>query len=320
MTSTSPQHNQENSHGVTLPGILAGIIKTLRPKQWVKNVFVLAPLFFSRSYMDPEKLGMGVLAALLFSFMAGTVYIVNDILDVEKDRHHPTKCKRPIPSGQLPVKIAWLAALLLGGCTLCGAWLWSWQVGAALTSYFVLNLAYSFRLKEVAYLDVTIISVGFVLRVIAGAVGIQVFISEWLLACTFLLTLYLGLGKRLHELRLLEAGKSKKTRPVLEKYHHNGVSFAALFIAGLTIASYTIYTLTASLPEQPLRSQQTPFSSPLLLATIPFTVFGITRFHTLIDSDAPESPTDLILKDKIFIANILLWVGLMTWIALSPIK
>ncbi len=135
--------------------------------------------------------------------------------------------------------------------------------------------------------------------------------------CTFLLTLYLGLGKRLHELKLLAQGKSKKTRPVLDHYHERSVQFAALFIAGLTIASYTIYTLTAALPQQPLRSQQTPFSSPLLLATIPFTVFGITRFHTLLSSESPESPTDQILKDRVFIINILLWIGLMAFVALS---
>lgn len=298
--------------------MIRGALKTLRPKQWVKNVFVLAPLFFSRSYLDPEKLALGLGAALLFSFMAGTVYTINDIVDVEKDRNHPTKKNRPIASGQLPERVAWLVALLLGTVTLVVAWLWAWPVGAALSTYFVLNLAYSFKLKNVAYLDVTIISVGFVLRVIAGGVAIQVFLSEWLLACTFLLTLYLGLGKRLHELRMLELGRSKKSRAVLERYHKKGVRFAALFIAGLTIASYTIYTLTAALPEQPLRSQHTPFSSPLLLATIPFTVFGITRFHSLIDSDEPDSPTDLILKDKIFLVNILLWIGLMTWVALSP--
>jgi decaprenyl-phosphate phosphoribosyltransferase len=296
-----------------------GIIKTLRPRQWVKNVFVLAPLFFSRSYMDPELLGLGLLAALLFSFMAGCVYIINDVLDVEKDRNHPTKCMRPIPSGQLPIKAAMGAAGVLGAATLCGAWLWNGQVAATLTTYFVLNLAYSIKLKHVAYLDVLIISTGFVLRVMAGALAIDVFLSEWLLLCTFLLTLYLGLGKRLHELKLLEQGKSKKTRPVLERYHKDGVSFAALFIAGLTIASYTIYTLTAALPQQPLRSQHTPFSSPWLLATIPCTVFGITRFHTLLNSESPESPTDQILKDRVFILNIFIWIGLMVFVALSHV-
>ena len=124
----------------------------------------------------------------------------------------------------------------------------------------------------------SIIATGFVLRVLAGAFAINVFISEWLIICTFLLALYLGLGKRLHEFRLMQSGRTEKSRPVLERYRGEHLDFGVLFVSGLTIAGYTIYTLTAALPDQPLRTRATPFDSPYLPATIPFAVFGITRF------------------------------------------
>jgi 4-hydroxybenzoate polyprenyltransferase len=172
-----------------------------------------------------------------------------------------------------------------------------------------MNLAYSTVLKHIPFVDVIIIATGFVLRVLAGAFAIDVYISEWLFGCTFLLSLYLGLGKRQHEMAMLKRGEASKVRKVLERYHPDHLEFAFLFVAGLTIACYTVYTLTASLPDQPLRTQNTPFASPYLPATIPFTVFGITRFYQLVNNDSPYSPTDLILKDWPFILNLVLWVG-----------
>ena len=315
---TTPRVERVERRRATASSIARGVIKTMRVRQWVKNVFVLAPLFFSGTYTEPERLALASLAALLFSLMAGTVYLINDLLDVEKDRNHPLKRRRPIASGELPPKAAAIASCAIAAVTLSVAWAIAWPVGACLTAYFAMNLAYSVSLKNVVYLDVVIIAAGFVLRVIAGAVAIQVFISEWILACTFLLTLYMALGKRLHELQLIERGEVKgSSREVLKRYREASVSFIALFVAGLTIASYTIYTLTAALPEQPLRSQHTPFSSPMLLATIPCTVFGITRFHALLHSDSLSSPTEQILHDKSFIANLVLWIGLMIYVAFT---
>ena len=208
---------------------------------------------------------------------------------------------------------AFAIGIAIGGSFLLSTW-----TGAVVAGYLVMNLAYSTRLKDIAFLDVSIIATGFVLRVLAGAFAIDVFISEWLIACTFFLALYLGLGKRDHELRLYLAGELDKSRKVLERYRAEHLDFGVLFVAGMTIAVYTIYTLTAALPEQPLRSQHTPFASPWLPLTIPFAVFGITRFYQLINKEVPESPTDLLLEDPPFIVNLLLWGVTMLVIAFGP--
>lgn len=292
-----------------------GIIKSLRPHQWVKNVFVLAPLFFSKAFLDGEKLALGLFAALLFSLTSGAVYLLNDVFDVEKDRNHPVKKNRPIASGVLPVRVATIASLVLGLGSVGIAFVIDVRFGAVLGSYLAMNFAYSAQLKHLAFIDVSIIATGFVLRVIAGALAIDVYISEWLFGCTFLLALYLGLGKRQHEKRLVTEGRADKVRKVLERYRPHHLDFAVLFVAGNTIACYTVYTLTAALPDQPLRTHATPIASPYLPATIPFVVFGITRFYQLINTDSPHSPTDLLLRDIPFIVNGLLWavvVGAVT--------
>jgi 4-hydroxybenzoate polyprenyltransferase len=321
--SQSETSSNEESRASTWR-MIRGILVTLRPHQWVKNIFVFAPLFFSKSFLNPEKAALATSAALLFCMAAGTVYLFNDLFDIEKDRKHPVKRNRPIPSGELSVPMAKAAAWALGMGTVAGAFALGTWTGVVITGYLAMNLAYSTVLKHVAFVDVTIIATGFVLRVLAGAFAIEVFVSEWLIACTFFLALYLGLGKRDHELRLLLNGEVSKSRKVLERYRAEHLDFAVLFVAGMTIAVYTIYTLTAALPEltsalpyQPLHSRPTPFSSRWLPMTIPFAVFGITRFYQLINKDSPESPTDLLLKDTSFLINIFLWGAAMLALALS---
>lgn len=310
--------------------IAVGLVKTLRPHQWVKNLFVLAPLFFSQRYDEPLRLGLGLGSAFLFCLAAGSVYLINDIFDVEEDRQHPVKKHRPIPSGELPVSVARVAAGVLsvgtiGVCALINPWL-----GLIVGGYLVMNLAYSTVLKHVAFVDVCVIALGFVLRVLAGKYGIEysgefaieIYLSEWLIGCTFLLALYLGLGKRVHELQMHVSGGEAKSRRVLEKYSARQLEFGFLFVGGLTIAAYTIYTLTAALPEltaamtmQPLRREPTPFATPYLPLTVLFVVFGIVRFFQLANEDVPQSPTDLILRDRPFIANLVLWGGTMVGFA-----
>ncbi len=321
--SQSETSSTEESR-VNLWRMARGIFVTLRPHQWVKNFFVLAPLFFSKNFMVPHQAALALSAAFLFCMAAGTVYLFNDVFDIEKDRKHPVKRRRPIPSGELPLPVAKAAAWLLGIGTVAGSFALGTWTGVVITSYLVMNLAYSTVLKNVAFLDVTIIATGFVLRVLAGAFAIDVFISEWLIACTFFLALYLGLGKRDHELRLYLNGEVKKSRKVLDRYRAEHLDFAVLFVAGLTIAVYTIYTLTAALPEiatalpyQPLRRRPTPFTSPWLPVTVIFAVFGITRFYQLINKDSPESPTDLLLRDAPFLVNIFLWAAVMLVLAFS---
>ncbi len=306
--STNPIDKQENDD-IPDRSLLKAAIISMRPQQWIKNVFVLAPAFFSMQFLQIGPLIQSLVAALLFSFGASAVYLLNDIFDIEKDRNHPVKRKRPIPCGQLPIKAAWTLCLILGIGAVGGATLIDWRFGAALGSYLTMNLAYSTVLKHVPFVDVSIIATGFVLRVLAGSFAINVLISEWLFVCTFLLALYLGLGKRQHELKLVMRGEATKVRKVLERYHPELLEFAFLFVAGITIACYTVYTLSASLPNQPLRVNATPFNSAYLPITIPFTVFGITRFYQLVNKISPDSPTDLLLKDWPFILNLVCWAG-----------
>lgn len=305
-------------HAASLGDIALGILKTLRPHQWVKNLFVLAPLFFSQQFYDVGKLVDGLAAALLFCLGSGTVYMVNDIFDVEEDRNHPVKQYRPIPSGQLPVRVARIAAGVLGAGVVACSWVIHPWLAATIGGYMVMNLAYSVALKKVAFIDVTIIATGFVLRILAGKFAAGVYLSEWLITCTFLVALYLGLGKRSHELHLYRTTDQDKTRKVLEQYAPKWLDFGMLYVAGLTIAAYTIYSLTAALPEltqamttQPLRNKPTPFAHPMLPITVLFVVFGIVRFYQLVQSDRPDSPTDLLLQDWPFVVNVIVWGAVM---------
>jgi len=313
-TTTPAAGGESTQANPDLWTMTTGLFKTLRPHQWIKNLFVLAPLFFSKSFMEPRALTLGLIGALLFCLAAGSVYLINDIFDVENDKKHPVKCKRPIPSGELPIPVARVAAVALsagtvGLCALIDPWL-----AGVVGGYVVMNLAYSMALKHIAFVDVVVIATGFVLRLLAGKFAIDVYLSEWLIGCTFLLALYLGLGKRVHELRMYESDEHAKSRKVLERYHNDYLNFAFLYVAGLTIAAYTIYTLTAALPEltqtmtfQPLRARPTPFATPYLPITVLFAVFGITRFYQLAETDSPHSPTDLILQDLPFVVNLAAW-------------
>lgn len=311
MEPTSDVGGDAPSSATSTGSMLVGILRSMRPHQWVKNAFVLAPLFFSKAFLIPEKLVVGLIAALLFSLTSSAVYLLNDVFDVEKDRNHPVKRNRPIASGVLPIGVARITSVVLGLGSVLAAFVVDVRFGAVLGSYLAMNFAYSAHLKHLAFIDVSIIATGFVLRVIAGALAIDVYISEWLFGCTFLLALFLALGKRQHELRLVTEGRAEKVRKVLERYRPDHLDFATLFVAGNTIACYTVYTLTASLPDQPLRTQMTPTASPYLPVTIPFVIFGITRFYQLINTDSPHSPTDLLLRDIPFILNGVAWTAVI---------
>ncbi len=285
------------------------VLETMRPHQWVKNLFVLAPLFFSQAFWHTEPLARGVAAAVLFSLMAGTVYLINDIADRERDRQHPTKRHRPIASGKLSVRRAKLAAWVAGFAAAVGSIALSPYFAAVVLTYLVMNLAYSKVLKSYAFVDIGIIAAGFVLRVVAGALAAGVFLSEWLLVCTFLLACFLALGKRRHEVATSEECQMKKTRKGWENYRAEQLDVGLFFVGGLTVAGYTIYALTASLPDQPLRTRYTPFSSPLLPVTIPLVMFGLARFFQLSRLKTPQSPTERMLRDWWVLAIGVVWVG-----------
>jgi 4-hydroxybenzoate polyprenyltransferase len=280
----------------------------MRPRQWVKNLFVLAPMFFSKEILILNSALLSVWTAFLFSLAAGTIYILNDILDLEHDKNHPLKSQRPIASGAVSPSIAGRAGIVIGATSLALGFLINIQVGLVLTLYMCMNFAYSKGLKNLVMIDVTIIATGFLLRVLAGAFAIDVYVSEWILICTFFLALYLGLGKRRHEWILWSQGLFQGSRNVLEKYDRQRLEFMMVFVGGITIAAYSFYTLSASLPGQPLRAASTPFHQAYLPLTVPFTVFGIARFFQLSSSESLKSPTELIIRDAPFILNLVLWV------------
>lgn len=297
--------NDMTSRQQTAPrGLLAlcsGMIWSMRPQQWVKNAFVLAPLVFARQALDFVLLGKAVAAFGLFCAISGAVYLLNDLFDLESDRAHPVKRHRPIASGRVPVNLAWVFC----GVLAVGAPIAAWQLNGALAIvtviYFVLNVAYSSKLKHVPFLDVGIIASGFLLRVQAGSFATGVRVSIWLALCTFLLALYLALGKRQHELRTLDKGSAKQRR-VLKRYRVRHVHLAMRWIGVLTALAYTAYTFSPEI------QRQFGFTWPKLALTVPFTVVGIGRFFQLAHTtEYLTSPTERMLRDRFFILNILGW-------------
>lgn len=291
-------------------GVLRGLVKTLRPHQWVKNLFVMAPMFFHKDVfvtangvpaLNLVVTGRAALATMVFCLLAGAVYTINDLVDVEADRVHPVKRNRPIASGAVPQNVARAMAAGLVVASLGLAYAINWSFAAVALVYFVENLAYSFKLKKVAFLDVALIAFGFVLRVVAGGQATAVHVSWYMLACTALLALFLGFGKRRHELALDNAGKQ---RAALEAYGPRSLN-VALVVTGLaTAVTYVAYTLD--------RDTRAFFQSDYLWLTGPFTIFGILRFLMLVSGRAgrglrAESPTQEMLRDVPFVLNLVLW-------------
>lgn len=278
--------------------MLNALIKTMRPRQWPKNIFIFAALVFDKQLFEIDAFLRTLAGFALFCLISSSVYIFNDLADVEADRQHPEKKNRPIASGKLPVSAAWVAGIAIVIMTFALAWLLSPGFEFVVVLYFVLNMAYSKWLKHIAILDVLIIAAGFVLRVHAGVTLIAVErFSPWLYIVMFLLSLFLGFGKRRAELALLAhgAGSHRKvfegyTLPLLDQY--------ILIVSGTTIVSYSLYTFSApNLPD-----------NHLMMLTIPFVVYTIFRYLYLVavkhEGGAPE---DILLSDRPFQFAMLLW-------------
>lgn len=277
------------------------LLRACRPHQWIKNLFVAAPLVFARRLDDPEAVLRTIVAVGCFCLLSSAVYLLNDIVDVDKDRAHPHKRLRPIASGAVPVHAAKIAAML---CATIALGVGTWHGGlfvAVSVGYLALNIAYSFGLKSVPFLDVAAISVGFLLRVLGGAFAIPVEASGWLLVCTALLSSLLGFGKRAHELRVAGANGGTQ-RLVLEKYQPRVLRALLLVLAVLTTLIYAAYTQSAH--------AQSFFGTRLLALTIPFVGFGIVRFIWITNgTEDAESPTDSMLRDWPFLLNLVLYVA-----------
>jgi 4-hydroxybenzoate polyprenyltransferase len=271
------------------------LIGSMRPKQWVKNCAVFAGLIFSKSFLHLGPVIESLYCFFLFSTVSGAVYILNDIIDKEKDELHPVKCKRPIASGKLDSSKALVFSLVVLVISLTLAALLDIGLFLILFAYFFLVLVYSLKLKNIVILDVIILSMGFVLRTVGGAVVIGVWISPWLILCTTLLALFLALNKRKNELLVLsdKAGQHKK---ILEHYTPELINSMLSVITSATVMSYSLYTFSAG-------------KSSYMMLTIPFVLYGIFRYQYLVMSkDSGGSPELTLFKDKPLLICILLWI------------
>ncbi|HUS33580.1 MAG TPA: decaprenyl-phosphate phosphoribosyltransferase [Kofleriaceae bacterium] len=267
------------------------LLKTIRPHQWVKNVFVAAALVFSRHLGDHVYVLRTAAAILAFCLLSGAVYAFNDVRDVEEDRQHPAKKNRPIAAGALSERAALTWAAIFATTALAGCALLSWKLMLFALAYFVQNLLYSVRLKHIAFVDVLVIANGFLLRVLAGAAAINVPASKWLLLCTALLALFFGLGKRAHELAWAKrSGGKTETRAALAGYNIPVIRVVMLVLALATSGAYLAYTLDPHTVEF--------FGTANLPYSAPFVVFGLFRFMSLaLWWPKDDSPTEAMLKD-----------------------
>jgi decaprenyl-phosphate phosphoribosyltransferase len=285
----------------TSSDVIRALFEAGRPRQWVKNLFVAAPLVFSKNLTDGREVALALAAALLFCLLSSAVYIWNDVIDVERDRAHPKKRHRPIASGRLPVNIARVAAATLAAGSLAVSLLLGWGFAYAAAGYLTINFAYSLYLKRVVYLDVLAISAGFILRVIAGALAIAVHASPYLLLCTALLSCFLGFGKRAHELKT--AGeRAHEQRPVLLGYRHEVLRAALYLTSGATLVAYVLYCRAPHTLEF--------FHTTKMVWTAPFAAFGLLRFLQIVrGTPDADSPTEAMLRDTPFLVNLMLWAA-----------
>jgi 4-hydroxybenzoate polyprenyltransferase len=271
------------------------IVRGMRPRQWIKNTFVLAGLIFAGEVLDPERAATAAVVFVGFCLASGAAYLVNDVVDAEVDRHNPRTVGRPIASGELSPSIALVGALLLTLIAFACAAIANWQTIATLAGFIALQGAYSIGLKHVLFVDVIAIAGGFVLRAYAGLIAIDVRFSVWLLLCTGLVSLLLGLGKRRAELTALGAGAQPR-RPVLDGYSVELVDELTRVVTPAVLVAYCLYAVLGA-------------ETQLMLLTAPFVLYGIFRVLYLIGqrSVMSEDPALMVWQDRPLLACIVLW-------------
>jgi 4-hydroxybenzoate polyprenyltransferase len=283
------------------------LFKSMRPHQWVKNVFIFAPMVFALRFFQWENVQNALLAFLLFSLVAGSIYLLNDCFDKEKDRLHPDKKHRPIASGALPVAVAIPAALLTLLAALTLIFLFNRYFFYIATAYIVMNVVYSSYLKKVVILDVMIIAVGFVMRVKIGGVINDTQLSTWILIITFLLAIFLGLIKRRQELikinnSQLEGNRAVETRKTLKKYNLSLLDQLISITTATTLISYIVYVVNPDIQQK--------FHTKELYITVPFVVFALFRYlYLTYVKGKGENPAEVIFSDIPFTASAILWVA-----------
>jgi 4-hydroxybenzoate polyprenyltransferase len=283
--------------------MLSAVLASLRPRQWVKNLFVFGGLIFAQQLFFPPAVWTALGAFAIFCGLSGAIYLLNDVADRDQDRLHPDKRLRPIASGRLSVPAAVAAALvLIGGGLAAAAWL-SPPFAAVALAYVVLLSAYSAWLKHIVIVDVLVVAIGFVLRAMAGALVISVAISGWLLICTILLALFLALGKRRHEVLAL-GEEAARHRPILAEYSAALLDQMIAVVTASTVTAYALYTMS---PETVAK-----FQTPLLPVTLPFVLYGIFRYlYLLYRRQLGGNPSDIVLRDRALLLNTLLWLAVV---------
>ncbi|MBD1897284.1 decaprenyl-phosphate phosphoribosyltransferase [Coleofasciculus sp. FACHB-129] len=302
--------DKQNSTQLADNSIKFPYIKALRPRQWTKNLIVFAAPLFAFS-INLESLLASLLAFALFCLTSSSFYLLNDIADVEADRLHPVKSKRPIAAGLVSVPVAMVMAVCLLGTGLIVGWLRSPYLGATITAYALLQIAYNLRLKRTVILDIIAIAMGFVLRAYAGAAATNIVLSPWFLLCTAMLALFLGVEKRKAELRLLSI-RGGKTRSVLKRY---SLPLLSRMENTVTTGAVMTYAIWSSGPQ--VRGASTPW----MLLTLPFVLYGVFRYQLLSDSQEiarrsdiddeggqTERPEEILLKDVPILLTVLSWI------------
>ncbi|MGG5460370.1 decaprenyl-phosphate phosphoribosyltransferase [Clostridium sp. B9] len=270
------------------------IIKLLRPNHWIKNLFIFGPIIFSNNFLNIDIIKNNILTFIAFCFISSTVYIMNDIVDVEKDKKHPKKCKRPIASGKVSIPKAISIGILLCISSLAIAFSLKTSILVIIILYLINNVAYSFKIKNLVIIDVFSIALGFIFRVLAGSFATGVPASNWIILCTLFLSLFLGFGKRRNE--VLSLGKDASShRKNLSKYTVTFLDKIINISLTCTIVFYSIYCVLGT-------------SINLFIWTSIFVIWGITRYYYIMYSDNEGgSPTELVLKDKQLFCSVLLW-------------
>lgn len=288
------ENNCEKLNNKSEKSFIINLLELMRPKQWIKNFFVFGALIFSYSFLNLNENISALIAFLLFCLISSTVYIMNDILDVEKDRVHPKKRFRPIASGAISIKQASIALIVLLSISMISSFMINKSLFFILVLYFINNIFYSFKIKNIVILDVISIAIGFILRVIAGGVAIDVSLSGWILLCTFFISLFLGFEKRRNEIIKLE-GRANEHRKILDDYSDELLKQFSDITLTCTVISYAMYTFVA-------------YENPYMMITNVFVVYGLFRYKYLsMKKGEGGSPTETVLTDKSIIIDVILW-------------
>lgn len=276
------------------------ILELMRPKQWVKNFFVIAPLFFSKK-ISVTPIVLNVLGAfILFCFFSSSVYLLNDIIDLENDKNHPKKSNRPLAKGVVSAKLVLALSLILLSIAIMGSFFLNKSFLMVGLIYWFINLSYCLYLKHLAIVDVICIAIGFVLRVVAGGIVVKVPSSPWILTTTIFLSLFLGFSKRRGEIALSLASSNQSSRPALKNYSIQLLDQFLVICATASIISYALFALSDYAFKR--------FGTHNLIYTIPFVIFGIFHYLYLIQfTDFYESPTETLYLDKVLMFNVVLW-------------